>query len=124
MAYIDGYVLPAPLKKLDEYKKLARKAGKLWIEHGALGYHECVADDMSVPMGVPFPDLVKSKRGETIIFAWILYKSRAHRDRVNKSVMADERLSAMCPDPKSMPFDCNRMAYGGFKTMVDYVAEE
>lgn len=116
-AYVDGFVLPVPTKNLPAYRRLARIAAKVWREHGALDYRECVGDDLAVPFGLPFTKLVKPKRGETVVFAWITYKSRAHRDRVNKAVMKDPRLK--CPqDPKDMPFDCKRMAYGGFKTLV------
>ncbi len=118
MRYIDGFVLPIPKKNLDAYRRLARKAGRIWKEHGALEYRECAGDDYKVPMGVTFPKLVKLKRGETVVFSWIGYRSRAHRDRVNKKVMADPRLAKLC-DPKTMPFDPKRMAYGGFKVLVD-----
>jgi len=116
MAYVDGFIVAVPKKKLGEYRKLAKLAGKVWREHGATGYKECVADD--VPMGkvTSFPRSVKQKPDETVIFAWIIYKSRAHRDRVNKKVMADPRLKM---DMKNMPFDGKRMIYGGFKVLVD-----
>ena len=107
-----------PRKKLDAYRQIARKAGRVWREHGAVEYRECVGDDLKVKMGVPFTRLVKVKAGETVVFSWIVYKSRAHRDRVNAKVMKDPRLAAMM-DPKSMPFDIKRMAYGGFKILVD-----
>lgn len=115
--YVDGFVLPVPTKNLAAYRRLARIASKVWLEHGALDYRECVGDDMNVPFGLPFPKLVKPKRGETVVFAWISYKSRSHRDRVNAAVMKDPRMKCP-PDPKDMPFDCKRMAYGGFKTLV------
>ena len=118
MKYIDGFLIPVPKKKLDEYKKLARKAGKIWMEHGALDYVECVADDVKKGKWTSFPQAVKQKDGETVVFSYIIYKSRAHRDRVNKKVMADPRLMAMC-DPGNMPFDGKRMMWGGFKSMVD-----
>ena len=118
MAYVDGFVLPVPMKNLPAYRRMARKAGKIWREHGALEFRECAGDDLNVEMGVPFPRLVEAKRSETVMFSWIVYKSRAHRDRVNKKVMADPRIAAM-GDGKSMPFDCNRMTYGGFKLVVD-----
>lgn len=117
MAYVDGYVLAVPLKNIAAYTQLAKKASKIWKEHGALDYCECVGDDLEVPMGVPFPKIVKPKKGETIVFSYVLYKSRAHRDRVNAKVMSDPRLTAMC-DPKKMPFDCKRMTFGGFKVLV------
>lgn len=116
--YVDGYVLPVPKKNLNAYRRLAQKAGKIWREHGALDYKECAGDDLNIKMGVPFPRQMKVKPGETIVFAYILYKSRAHRDRVNAKVMKDPRIAKM-GDPKDMPFDCNRMVYGGFKVLVD-----
>jgi uncharacterized protein YbaA (DUF1428 family) len=115
--YVDGYVLPVPKKKLGAYRRLAQKAGKIWQDHGALEFRECAGDDLNIKMGVPFPRRIKLKRGETVVFSWIVFKSRAHRDQVNAKVMKDPRLAAM--DPKSMPFDCNRMSYGGFKVLVD-----
>jgi len=118
MSYVDGFVLVVPKKKLPAYVKLARKASKVWREHGALEYRECVGDDLKVKMGLPFPKLAKAKAGETVIFSWISYKSRAHRDKVNKKVMADKRLFDGMP--KEMPFDVKRMAYGGFKTLVGF----
>jgi uncharacterized protein YbaA (DUF1428 family) len=116
--YIDGFLLPVPRKKLDAYRQMARKAGRVWRDHGAVEYREWVGDDLKVKMGVPFTRPVKVKPGETVVFSWIVYKSRAHRDRVNAKVMKDPRLAAMM-DPKSMPFDVKRMAYGGFKILVD-----
>lgn len=117
MRYVDGFVLVVPQKNLKAYRRLAQKAGKVWREHGALEYRECVGDDLS-KMGTPFPRLVKLKRNETVVFAWIVFKSRAHRDSVNAKVMQDQRVLAMA-DPKAMPFDIKRMSYGGFKTLVD-----
>ena len=117
MSYVDGFVLPVPRKKLAAYKKLAMKASKLWRELGAIEYRECVGDDLAVKMGVPFPKLAKVKPGETVVFAYITYKSRAHRYKVNAKQMKDPRILQMC-DPKNMPFDCARMCYGGFKTIV------
>lgn len=113
--YIDGFVLPVPTMNLDAYKKLARLASRVWTEHGALAYSECVAEDANPGFGLPFPKRCKCKPGETVVFAWILYKSRAHRDRVNAKVMADPRLSAAAA---SMPFDPKRMSWGGFAVMV------
>jgi len=118
MSYVDGYVLPVPKKNLAAYRRIARKAGRIWREHGALEYRECAGDDLHVKMGVPFPRLVKPRPGETVVFSWIRFKSRAHRDRVNAKVMKDPRLAAMM-DPKSVPFDCKRITYGGFKVLVD-----
>jgi uncharacterized protein YbaA (DUF1428 family) len=118
MAYVDGYVLPVPKAKLPAYKRMAQKSGKVWREHGALAYYECAGDDLKVKWGVTFPRLLKLKPSETVIFSWVVYKSRAHRDRVNAKVMKDPRLAEMC-DGKNMPFDVKRMAYGGFKPMVE-----
>jgi uncharacterized protein YbaA (DUF1428 family) len=99
------------------YRKMAEKGAKIWREHGALEYYECVAEDANPQFGIPFPRGVKAKRGETVIFAWIVYKSRAHRDRVNAKVMKDPRMSEGI-DPKKMPFDMKRMLYGGFEVLV------
>lgn len=114
--YVDGYVVPVPKKKLDEYRRMARKAAKIWREHGALEYNECVADDVKPGKVTSFPQSVKLKPDETVVFAWIVYKSRAHRDRVNAKVMKDPRMANM--DPKALPFDGMRMFWGGFKTIV------
>ncbi len=118
MRYVDGFVLPIPKKNVQAYRRIAQKAGKVWREHGALEYRECAGDDLSIKMGVPFPRMAKVKPGETVVFAWIVYKSRAHRDRVNAKVMKDPRMNKMM-DPKAMPFDVKRMSYGGFKVLVD-----
>lgn len=115
--YVDGFVLPIPKNKLKEYEKIAKIAAKVWLEHGALEYHECVADDVKPGKITSFPQSVKLKKGEVVFFSWIIYKSRAHRDRVLKKVMADKRLEPMM-DPKKMPFDMNRMFWGGFKSFV------
>lgn len=115
--YVDGFVLNVPKKKMAAYKKMAQVGAKVWMEHGALAYHESVGDDLKVKMGVPFTKLAKSKPTDTVVFAWIVYKSRKHRDQVNKKVMKDKRLQNF--DPKHMPFDYNKMTYGGFKTIVD-----
>src|SRR5688572_2408544 len=111
--YVDGFVLCVPKKKIKQYQKIATKAGKIWMEHGALQYVECVGEDMKVKFGVPFPKIAKPKKGETVIFSWIVYKSRKHRDQVNKKVMSDKRMNEM-GSPEDMPFDCKRMTYGGF----------
>jgi uncharacterized protein YbaA (DUF1428 family) len=118
MPYADGFVIPVPKRKVDAYRRGARKAGKIWKEHGALEVRECVADD--VPMGkvTSFPRSVKRKPSETVVFSWIVFKSRAHRDRVNAKVMKDPRLADMM-DAEVMPFDAKRMIYGGFKVVVD-----
>jgi uncharacterized protein YbaA (DUF1428 family) len=118
MKYVDGFVLPVPKKNLPAYFRMARKAAAIWRELGALDYKECAGDDLNVKMGVPFPRQMKVKPGETVVFSYIVYKSRAHRDSVNAKVMKDPRVADMC-DPKHMPFDVKRMVYGGFKVMVD-----
>ena len=117
MPYVDGYALPVPKKNTQAYRRLAQKAGKIFREHGALESRECVGDDLKAKFGVPFTRAVKVKRGETVWFSWIVFKSRAHRDRVNMKVMKDPRLAAMM-DPTMMPFDFRRMVYGGFKMQV------
>ncbi len=116
--YVDGFVLPVPKKNVQAYRRVAQLAGKVWREHGALEYIECVADDVKPGKYTSFPQSVKLKRGETVVFSWIVYKSRKHRDRVNAKVMKDPRLAKMM-DPKKMPFDGKRMFWGGFKTMVE-----
>jgi uncharacterized protein YbaA (DUF1428 family) len=118
MAYIDGFVVPVPKRKVDAYRRIARKAGKVWREHGALEYRECVADDVKPGKVTSFPQSVKLRRDETVVFSWIVYRSRAHRDRVNAKVMKDPRLTEMM-DPKTMPFDTKRMFWGGFNVIVD-----
>ena len=118
MAYVDGFVVPVPKKKLQAYRAMARKAGKIWREHGALEFRESVADDVKWGKRTSFPRSVKQKSGETVVFSYIVYKSKGDRDRVNKKVMSDKRLASMM-DPKSMPFDAKRMIYGGFKVLVD-----
>ena len=117
MSYVDGFVLPVPKKNLDAYRKLARKAGKIWKEYGAIEYIECVADDVQPGKSTSFPQAVKLKPGEVVVFSWIVYKSRRERDRINKAVMEDPRLAAIC-DPKKMPIDGKRMFWGGFKPFV------
>jgi uncharacterized protein YbaA (DUF1428 family) len=119
MPYVDGFVLAVPKRKLKLYKRIAQQAGKVWKKHGALEYMECAGDDLKVKMGIPFPRTVRSKPGETVVFSWIVYKSRAHRDSVNKKVMKDPRMTAIMEDTKGMPFDVKRMAYGGFKPIVE-----
>ena len=116
--YVDGFVVPVPKKQVEAYRRIARKAGKVWRDHGALDYKECVGDDVKPGKLTSFPQSVKLKPGETVFFSWILYKSRAHRDRVNAKVMKDPRLARMM-DPKAMPFDARRMIYGGFEVLVD-----
>jgi uncharacterized protein YbaA (DUF1428 family) len=118
MRYVDGYVLPVPKKNVAAYRRMAQKAGKVWRAHGALEYIECVADDVKPGKHTSFPQSVRLKPGETVVFAYIVYKSRAHRDRVNAKVMKDPRLANMM-DSKALPFDGKRMFWGGFKTLVD-----
>ena len=114
--YVDGFVIPVPKKQIDEYKKHARKFAKVWIEHGALSVRECFADDVPYGKVTSFPRSVERKNSETVVFSWITFKSRAHRDKVNKLVMADPRLEGM--DPDTVPFDLKRMIYGGFTVGV------
>lgn len=118
MSYVDGYVIPVPKKNIDVYRRIAQKAGKIWREHGALQYIESVGEDLNVKWGVPFPKTLKSKSAETVIFSFVVFKSRAHRDKVNGKVMKDKRLAEMM-DECSTAFDCKRMVYGGFKVLVD-----
>ena len=118
MRYIDGFVLPVPKKNLAAYRRMAQTAGKVWRDHGALEYVECVADDVKLGKLTSFPQSVKLKPSETVIFAYIVYKSRAQRDRINAKVMKDPRLANMM-DPKAMPFEAKRMFWGGFKSIVE-----
>lgn len=118
MKYVDGFVLPVPKKNLAKYLRMAKLASKVWRDHGALQYIECAGDDLNIKWALPFPRGMKTKPGETVVFSFIVYKSRAHRDRVNKAAMKDPRLAKM-GDPKDMPFDCKRMMAGGFKSLVD-----
>jgi uncharacterized protein YbaA (DUF1428 family) len=118
MSYVDGFVVPVPKRALAAYRAMARKAGKVWREHGALEYRECIADDVKWGKRTSFPRGVKQKPGETVWFSYIVYKSRKDRDRVIAKVMKDKRLASMM-DPKKMPFDARRMIYGGFKVVVD-----
>jgi uncharacterized protein YbaA (DUF1428 family) len=118
MPYVDGFVVPVPRKKLDAYRRMARKAGKIWREHGALEFRECAADDVKRGKLTSFPRAVKLKPGETVFFSYIVFKSKGERNRINAKVMKDKRLAAMM-DPKAMPFDARRMFWGGFKTVVD-----
>ena len=116
--YVDGFVIPVPKRNIAAYRRMAQLAGKVWREHGALDYRECVGDDLKVKVCLSFPKGIRAKPGETVMFSWITYKSRAHRDRVNAKVMKDPRLAKMM-DPDAMPFDGDRMLYGGFKTIVE-----
>jgi uncharacterized protein YbaA (DUF1428 family) len=117
MPYVDGFIVAVPKKNLRAYVRMAKKAGKVWREHGALDYREWVADDVKVGKRTSFPRSVKLKPDETVVFSWITYKSRAHRDRVNKKAMADKRLADMM-NPKTLPFDAKRMIFGGFESLV------
>jgi uncharacterized protein YbaA (DUF1428 family) len=116
--YVDGFVVPVPKRKLEAYRRLAKRAGKVWKEYGALEYRECVADDVKWGKRTSFPRSVKQKPGETVMFSYIVYKSRAQRDRINKKVMKDPRLADMM-DIKTLPFDAKRMIYGGFKLLLE-----
>jgi uncharacterized protein YbaA (DUF1428 family) len=119
--YVDGYLIPVPVKKLPAYRRIAQKAAKIWLEHGALEVRECVGNDLDVKRMVSFPRVLKPKAGETVVFSWIVYRSKSDRNRVNKKVIEDPRIAGMV-DPKDMPFDMKRMVFGGFKAMVDVVA--
>lgn len=114
--YVDGFVLPVPKRNLAAYRRMSRKAARVWMEHGALMYRECVGDHLDIPWALPFPRLTRAKPGETVVFSFIVYRSRAHRDRVNAKAMKDPRLDAMAT--MKMPFDMKRMASGGFKVFV------
>jgi uncharacterized protein YbaA (DUF1428 family) len=118
MPYVDGFVIPIAKKNLPAYTKMARKAAAIWMEYGALEYHECVGDDLNTSFGVPFPKLAKLKPNETALFSWIVYKNKAQRNKINKLIMKDPRIAAMC-DPKDSPFDAKRLSMGGFKSIVD-----
>ncbi len=118
MTYVDGFVVPVPKRKVEAYRKMARKAGRIWREHGALAFHECVADDVPYGKRTSFPRAVKVKPTETVVFSYIVFRSRNHRDRVNAKVMKDGRLAAMMKDVKAWPFDAKRMIYGGFRNIV------
>ena len=119
MKYVDGFLLPLPRRKIEAYRRISSRAGKVWLDHGALEYRECSGDDLNSKMGVSFRRRARSKPAETVVFSWIVYKSRAHRDRVNARVMKDPRMAKMMADPASMPFDVKRMSYGGFRGIVD-----
>ena len=119
MSYVDGFVIAIPKKNIAMYKRIASKAGKVWRDHGAVQYMECIADDLSTKMGFPFPKATRLKPTETVVFSWIVFKSRAHRDRVNAKVMKDPRIAEMMKPGSPQPFDIKRMTYGGFKVLVD-----
>jgi uncharacterized protein YbaA (DUF1428 family) len=118
MPYVDGFVVPVPKKSLPAYRSLAKKAGKVWRDHGAIEFREFVAEDVKVGKRTSFPRSVKLKPGETVVFSYVVYKSRAHRDGVNAKVMKDPRLAKMM-NPKAMPFDGKRMIFGGFKLLIE-----
>jgi len=117
MRYVDGFLLAVPKRKLQMYRRIAQRAGRVWRDHGALEYRECAGDDLKVKFGMSFARTAKLKAGETAVFSWIVYKSRAHRDRVNAKVMKDPRMQRLMKDP--MPFDIKRMSYGGFNVLVE-----
>ncbi|HKE01822.1 MAG TPA: DUF1428 domain-containing protein [Planctomycetota bacterium] len=117
MRYVDGFVIPVPKKNIPAYLRLATKAGAIWREHGAVEYREAVGDDLKGSFGLPFPRLAKLKRGETCVFSWVVYRSRAHRDRVNAKIMKDPRIASMMRG--KTPFDPKRMSYGGFEIRVE-----
>ncbi len=119
MHYVDGFVVPVPKSKVAVYRRMARRAGKVWIDHGALHFVENIADDVKPGKVTSFPQAVKLRKGETVVFSFIIYKSRKDRDRINAKVMKDPRLADMM-NPKAMPFDGKRMFWGGFKTLVEY----
>ena len=118
MAYVDGFVTPVPKRKLAAYRRISQKMARVWRDHGALEFRECVADDVTWGKRTSFLRAVKQKSGETVFFSYIVYKSRTDRDRVNKKAMKDKRVASMM-DPKSLPFDAKRMIWGGFKVVVD-----
>ena len=117
MPYVDGFVVAVPKDRIEDYRAMAEKAGAVWMEHGALGFHECVADDVPYGELTSFPRAVQAKEDETVMFSWIVYESREKRDEVNKKVMADERLKG---DMENAPFDGKRMIFGGFRSIVDF----
>jgi uncharacterized protein YbaA (DUF1428 family) len=116
--YVDGFVIPVAKRNLARYRRLAKRCSKIWREHGALEYRECVGDDLAVKFGIPFPRLAKLRRGETVVFSWIVYRSRAHRDRANAKIMADPRVAKLI-GASSQAFDCGRMSCGGFEVLVE-----
>ena len=118
MSYVDGFIVPVPKRKIETYRRMARKAGQIWLDHGATGYVEAGADDVKWDKRTSFPRSIKQKKGETVVFAYIVFKSRAHRDRVNAKVMKDKRMDSM-GSLEDMPFDAKRMIYGGFRTIVE-----
>jgi uncharacterized protein YbaA (DUF1428 family) len=119
MSYVDGFLIAVPRRKMAIYRRIARAAGRVWKEYGALDYVETVGDDLAIKMGRSFTKAADVKPGETVVFSWILYKSRAHRDKVNAAVMKDPRIAKMMKGENAMPFDAKRMSYGGFRVIVD-----
>lgn len=119
MSYVDGFVVPVPEGEIENYRQLSQNAGKVWLEYGALDFKECVIDDDNIEGLRSFADTAGVREGETVVFAFIVFESREHRDEVNKKVLADPRIKCE-QGPEKMPFDCARMAYGGFKTIVEY----
>jgi len=118
MGYVDGFVIPIPRKNVKAYRRMAAAAGKVWMDHGALEFRECVTEDPNLEFGIPFAKLAKAKRGETVLFSFIVFKSRSHRDKVNAKVMKDPRITKMTTDPAKL-FEVKRMSYAGFETIVD-----
>lgn len=119
--YVDGFVITIPKKNLDAYKKMAKEAGKVWMKHGAVGYYECIGDDLDSVKemgGLPFPVMTQKKPNEVVVFSFIIYKSKSQRDKINKKIMQDPAMNEMCPDGKKMPFEMKKMAYGGFEAFV------
>jgi len=117
--YVDGYILPVPKDKIDDYKKMSENAGRVWKKHGALAYVECIGEDVKPGKVTSFPQAVKLEPNETVVFSWIVYASRADRDRINEAVMKDPELKDTMSDPKKMPFDGMRMFWGGFETFIE-----
>jgi uncharacterized protein YbaA (DUF1428 family) len=122
--YTDGFVIPVPQNKLEAYRAMAETASQVWREHGALDYKECILDHSPGECGMSFPQGIQARNDETVVFAWIVYESREHRDAVNKTVMEDPRLKGMCDGGNNMPFDVTRMIYGGFKVVVDAFSDQ
>jgi len=118
MSYVDGYLLKVPADRLEDYRKMAEKGSETWMKHGALDYKECVSDDINPNFGRPFTQIMEAESTDVIIFAYVVFKSREHRDEVNAKVMSDPAMTE-CGDPNNMPFDCTQMVYGGFKTIVE-----
>jgi uncharacterized protein YbaA (DUF1428 family) len=117
--YVDGFVIPVPKGRLEAYRKMADASGKIWMEYGALQFMECVGDDLDIKDMPGFPAMVKARPDETVVFSWIVYASRKQRDEINAKIMEDPRMQALCTE-ENMPFDCQRMSYGGFRSIVEY----